>query len=97
MCVCVWLTDEICLAGVDGVLQLVGGDTELVLWRPVDSDGVMGGGAQLVSYGWRVWSYVWRKKKKHDPSQTKVINRGYYKVKNIGAKEKEWQIYTLTC
>lgn len=47
------LTDEICLAGVNGVLQLVGGDAELVLGRPVNSDGVVRGGAQLVSDGWR--------------------------------------------
>lgn len=53
---CAQLTDEVGLAGVDGVLQLVGGDAELILRRPVDRDGVMGGGAQLVSYGWRVGS-----------------------------------------
>lgn len=50
------LTDEIRLSGVDRVLQLVRGDTELVFWRPVNGDGVMGGGAQLVSDGWRVGS-----------------------------------------
>lgn len=58
---CTWLTDEICLARVDSVLQLVGGDAELILWRPVNSDGVVGGRAQLVSYGWRIGSYTWRK------------------------------------
>lgn len=58
MCMNAQLTDEICLAGVDGVLQLVGGDTELILWRPVDSDGVMGGSAQLVSYRRWVGGYI---------------------------------------
>lgn len=52
------LTDEVCLASVDGVLQLVGGDAELVLRRPVNSDGVMGGGAQLFSDGWWAGSYM---------------------------------------
>lgn len=45
------LTDEVGLARVDGVLQLVGDDAELILGRPVDSDGVMRGCAELVSYG----------------------------------------------
>lgn len=49
-----WLTDEVGLASVDGVLQLIGGDAELILRRPVDSDGVVGGGAQLLSYRRRV-------------------------------------------
>ena len=48
------LTDEVGLSGVDGVLQLVGGDAELVLGAPVDGDGVVGGGAQLVTDGRRV-------------------------------------------
>lgn len=51
-CACTRLTDEVGLPGVDGVLQLVGGDAELVLRRPVDGDGVVGGGAQLLSDGW---------------------------------------------
>lgn len=62
---CVLLTDEVCLACVDRVLQLIGGDAELVLRRPVNSDGVVGGGAQLISYRWRVGSYMWRKQE-HD-------------------------------
>lgn len=66
----VLLTDEVCLARVDRVLQLIGGDAELVLRRPVNSDGVVGGGAQLVSYRWRVGSYAWRKQE-HD--QTKEM------------------------
>ena len=51
------LTDEVGLAGVDGVLQLVGGDAELVLGRPVDGDGVVGCRAQLVPDGRRVGSW----------------------------------------
>lgn len=57
-CACTRLTDEVGLPGVDGVLQLVGGDAELVLRRPVDGDGVVGGGAQLLPYGWRVGGCV---------------------------------------
>lgn len=56
VCACTGLTDEVGLAGVDCVLQLVGGDTELVLWCPVNGDGVMGSSAQLVSYGGGVGS-----------------------------------------
>lgn len=70
MCVCLSmcfrLTDEICLASVDGVLQLIGGDAELVFWCPVNGDGVMGGGAQLIPDGWRVGRYMWREKKNQD-------------------------------
>ena len=51
------LTDEVGLAGVDGVLQLVGGDAELVLGRPVHGDGVVGRRTQLVSDGRRVGSW----------------------------------------
>lgn len=60
LCTCTWLTDEVCLPRVDGVLQLIGGDAELVLRCPVNSDGVVGGSAQLISYGGRVGSYMWR-------------------------------------
>lgn len=59
-----WLTDEVGLARVDGVLQLIGGDAELILWRPVDSDGVVGGGAQLLSYRRRVGGCA-RRKQEH--------------------------------
>ena len=48
------LTDEVGLAGEDGVLQLVGADAELVLRDPVDGDGVVGGRAQLLPDGRRV-------------------------------------------
>lgn len=48
------LTDEVGLAGEDGVLQLVGADAELVLRDPVDGDRVVGGRAQLLPDGWRV-------------------------------------------
>lgn len=58
-CVFVYaLTDEIGLSSVDGVLQLIGGDAELVFWRPVNSDGVMGGGAQLFPDGRWAGSYM---------------------------------------
>lgn len=51
----------------------------MVSWEAVHSSSLMDGGFGATCGG----------KKNHDPSQTKVINRGYYKVKNIGAKEKE--------
>ena len=55
-CAC-GLTDEVGLAGVDCVLQLVGGDAELVLRRPVHRDGVVGRRAQFISDGRRVGSW----------------------------------------
>lgn len=68
MCVsvCARLTDEICLAGVDGVLQLIGGDTELILWWPVNGDGVVGSRAQFFSDGRRVRSYTHERTTKND-------------------------------
>ena len=56
-CIVKVLTDEVGLAGVDGVLQFVGGDAELVLRRPVNCDGVVGGSTQLITYGGRTGSY----------------------------------------
>lgn len=73
-CMCTRLTDEIGLAGVDGVLQLVGGDAELVLGRPVNSDGVVGGGAELVSDGWRGGRYATRKPQ-HDGSNCYKLSK----------------------
>lgn len=50
------LTDDVGLPSEDGVLKLVRHHTELVVRCPVNSDGVVGGCAQLLSDTRRVRS-----------------------------------------
>lgn len=45
------LTGDVGLPGEDGVLQLVRHHRELIVRRPVDGDGVVGGRAQLLPDG----------------------------------------------
>lgn len=45
------LTGDVGLSGEDGVLQLVRHHRKLVVRRPVDGDGVVGGRAQLLPDG----------------------------------------------
>ncbi len=43
------LTDDVRLAGGDGVLQLVWNHAELIFWCPVNADGVVRRRAQLLA------------------------------------------------
>lgn len=55
---CNLLTGDVGLSGEDSVLKLVGNHGEFVIGRPVDGNGVVRSGAQLLPYAGSTWSCV---------------------------------------